>query len=306
MGNLPEGIQKHSFVDFSNGGGGQLILGDIKTTCGCTQAAVEHNELRTDEHSRLLFTVNTAGQDGKQSRSILVQSNDPALPLAELNVKYEVSRPLKSNVSLLNLGDVSRGNTSLGSFSVTTSGSVKVQAVSTDVIGLSLSLTKMREEARAGSWRVGTQATPDLAIGEIHGTVTVGADDNGQSLVLNVPVIGTVSGDLSVSPQRLLLTPPTGTTSWAGDIEVASRAGQNFKIDSIHTIGESISGAQVEVKNLDDRRAYSIHISGEFGNNQSSLNGILEIKTDRPDQKELRIPICVYAKPISGDSKNSQ
>lgn len=82
----------HSFK-FENTGNSLLIIGQIKTSCGCTAALASKKRLEPGENGSLKITFNTRGYKGNVSKYIYVYSNDPEKPRTMLTITANIEVP---------------------------------------------------------------------------------------------------------------------------------------------------------------------------------------------------------------------
>ncbi len=75
----------HRFT-LSNAGDEPLVIRDIKTSCGCTQAAISRREIPPGESASLDASLQSRNRDGKERIRISVYSNDPAQPVLEFGM----------------------------------------------------------------------------------------------------------------------------------------------------------------------------------------------------------------------------
>ena len=79
----------HVFV-LTNNGGDLLTILNVQTSCGCTAAKPEKNELAPGESTNLKVTFNSTGRHGAQKKNITIKSNDPENPLMILKISGTV------------------------------------------------------------------------------------------------------------------------------------------------------------------------------------------------------------------------
>jgi hypothetical protein len=77
---------EYGFV-FSNGGKSDLIIRDVKASCGCTAINPEKTLLKPGESSKIGIVFNTTGRKGQQRKSVTVTANDPAKPTTYLSIQ---------------------------------------------------------------------------------------------------------------------------------------------------------------------------------------------------------------------------
>ena len=77
---------------FKNGGGGSLVIHDALTSCGCTTAEYPSHPLGGGESGVIKTTFHSKGHAGDNHISLLVKSNDPAVPAKTLRIRGKVIR----------------------------------------------------------------------------------------------------------------------------------------------------------------------------------------------------------------------
>jgi hypothetical protein len=90
FGKMKQGkILTHVFV-FKNEGDETLVIKRVKTSCGCTAALLSKKEIAPGAEGEIKLTYNTKGYQGKNTKYIDVESNDPAQPRKRLTVSAEI------------------------------------------------------------------------------------------------------------------------------------------------------------------------------------------------------------------------
>ncbi|MEL6627438.1 MAG: DUF1573 domain-containing protein [Bacteroidota bacterium] len=106
-GNVLEGEKvTYAFV-FKNTGKEDLVLDNVKASCGCTATAPKDKIVKAGQTSEIVATFNSRGRRGMQNKSITVRSNDPDKPAVILRLKVNVEQdPFHQN----NLGPATGSN----------------------------------------------------------------------------------------------------------------------------------------------------------------------------------------------------
>lgn len=77
-----------------NGGGNLLRITGLSTSCGCTQAVIEKEELLPGEETDLLVTFDpnlmSERLEGEVYRVVYLKTNDPSRPEAEIEIRATV------------------------------------------------------------------------------------------------------------------------------------------------------------------------------------------------------------------------
>ena len=90
FGKVDEGKVVEYTFKFVNNGKATLKIKDIKTSCGCTAALVSNELIEPGSDGTLKIELNTKNRNGKMSRTITVNSNDPKEPKKVLTVYADV------------------------------------------------------------------------------------------------------------------------------------------------------------------------------------------------------------------------
>lgn len=87
-----DGIVSVEF-EIENHGKELLEIGDISTSCGCTSAEIDKTTLGFNEYAKLTVHFDPdfhEEPEGKFSRSVFVQTNDPDLPEMQFDIQVEI------------------------------------------------------------------------------------------------------------------------------------------------------------------------------------------------------------------------
>ena len=100
FGKMKQGkVLTHIFV-FENEGDETLTIKRVKTSCGCTAALLSNKEIAPGGKGEIKLTYNTRGFQGKNTKYIDVESNDPAQPRKRLAVSVEIEVPPRPKIFL--------------------------------------------------------------------------------------------------------------------------------------------------------------------------------------------------------------
>ncbi|MFZ5948960.1 MAG: DUF1573 domain-containing protein [Stygiobacter sp.] len=80
FGDVEEGKLVETKIGFKNVGNADLIISEVKTSCGCTAALLSSKKLQPGESGNLRIELDTNGREGKLTRTIVIYSNDPEGP----------------------------------------------------------------------------------------------------------------------------------------------------------------------------------------------------------------------------------
>jgi hypothetical protein len=98
FGAIPATSPVSATVQVTNTGRGVLRIGDVRTSCGCTQATLDATELGAGVAANLTITFDPQAHPGLYGpllRVVYVSSNDPQRPEIEIPVHVEILAPEK-------------------------------------------------------------------------------------------------------------------------------------------------------------------------------------------------------------------
>ncbi|MCX6334377.1 MAG: DUF1573 domain-containing protein [Bacteroidia bacterium] len=89
FGMVNEGEKVGCIFSFKNTGTANLIINSATTSCGCTVPKYDRKPISPDSGGTIEVVFDTSGRNGKQTKTITVQSN-AATPVLLLQIKAEV------------------------------------------------------------------------------------------------------------------------------------------------------------------------------------------------------------------------
>ena len=97
FGDVKQGDVANTEFTFTNKGKSELIIYQVKTSCGCTTTELAKNKLKPGESTVLKVAFNSAGHNGKDEKDITIYSNDPVNSEYTLKIRSNISLRGKSN-----------------------------------------------------------------------------------------------------------------------------------------------------------------------------------------------------------------
>ncbi|HVZ92997.1 MAG TPA: DUF1573 domain-containing protein [Phycisphaerales bacterium] len=292
--------QTHKFK-FTNTGTEKLVVQQVRTSCGCTAAALDKKEFEPGEGSTIDVTFNPKGK-GVQAKTITVVHNGRNGPDTMLNIKSEVFEPVEVIPPTLQLGDMVRGKARTEHVMVVSEDS-NLQIKSIDVNG-DLVEAKVAsappsdvQDARAG--KVGIDITFDgnLPVGRFLRVITVkamasptaGAPQEEWELKINA--FANVVGDLKAEPASIRVPTTNPNTAFSEEVIVSRRSGQPFKIIEATPVNANLPGLEVKTEPYasGDVKGYKVIFSGNTGPTAGIIRGNVLLKTDVAEEPEFRV-----------------
>jgi uncharacterized cupredoxin-like copper-binding protein len=94
FGKVKDGdLLQHTF-NYKNTGKSELIIKDVRSSCGCTVPFVSKKNLKPGEEANLKVEFDTSGRSGRNSKSITIFSNDPDNPVFVLTIYADIEKKI--------------------------------------------------------------------------------------------------------------------------------------------------------------------------------------------------------------------
>lgn len=106
LGTIYQGDIKTIHLVVSNTGNQPLVISRIETSCGCTSAKSSIPTIVPGASDTITVSFNSAGFDGKITKSVTIQSNDPSKPFVDAMFTGNVTAELElvPKMQIVNLG----------------------------------------------------------------------------------------------------------------------------------------------------------------------------------------------------------
>ena len=92
FGKVPEGKKVEYTFKFENKGTAELVIKDVKTSCGCTAAVVSNSTIKPGQVGSIKVDFDTKSRQGRNSKSITVVSNDTKEPNKVITIYADVQK----------------------------------------------------------------------------------------------------------------------------------------------------------------------------------------------------------------------
>lgn len=177
-------------------------LAGVRTSCGCTSAALSKQTLKTYEKAAVVATFNTGAFLGSRSATITVTIDQPRFAEVQLHVRGRIRGDVEVSPSALAFGAVDQGTSASRSVLVRRFGrsgwSIVETRKSSDFLDLQV------EPAGQGAYRLTAILKDSAPVGYFHEQVFLMTNDPGMPH-LPVQVEGQVTAPVTVSPSNIFL-----------------------------------------------------------------------------------------------------
>lgn len=271
----------HAFV-LRNAGTAPLIIRRVRATCGCFAANLQDHEIPPGGQTTLETSFPLRARRGAQSKSISIESNDPAMPYYTVWMIGVVTTEVALDPQYLNFGIVEARSNAMHD--------VKLLTRRPEVVITNLTCdspyfrAKIFEEAGRRGKGFTMQTVPPLPSGQSRTTITVFTDHPDRRQV-TLTAVAYVPPEIRVLPMEIILlrsTPRPVTRTivlYPGTVTNFTVLSVEKPVDSTQiTLQQPSPGTyRIDVDNL----SVSPGIEGKS----------LRILTDVPAMKEIVIPI---------------
>ena len=93
FGEMKQGDKKEFTFDLVNNGKSDLIIRNVRSSCGCTAVAPAKKVIAPGEEAPIKVVFDSRGKRGRQSKSITIITNDPKTPTTTLRISSNVIVP---------------------------------------------------------------------------------------------------------------------------------------------------------------------------------------------------------------------
>ena len=274
---------KHVFK-LKNVGTGPLIIGNVQTSCGCTAAAPTRSMVPPGEESDIAVTFDTRSDKGPATRTITVITNDAKHPQLLLTMKGDVKVQVEAAPVPVAFGNVRHGTEQTRSVVVSDLAGDKVLKVGP--ITNSSTNIKVAQGPRTDG-KPGAALAITLLKTMPPGPFTDLVKVTTSRAPLEIPVFGTVVGDLAVNPPQVSFGIVPHHESALRIIRLTNSGDRTVNVTGVSSTNVSVTAAVEPVK---AGKEYKITLQLAPNTPDGKLLGTLAIKTDDPQQQTVQVP----------------
>lgn len=278
FGNVLEGTAvKHDFT-IKNVGQGDLVIGQVQTSCGCTVAKSDKQRLHPGEQTDLPVTFDTRHEKGHASRRIDVYTNDPQTPDLALEIHGVVRRESEASPEEVVFDSVRKGSQQARDVSIKYNGAsrdFKLLKVANSNPNLAVS--------RESDLKLKVSLLKTMPPGPFQDTIE--ATTTGRPI--EIPVYGRVVGDLVTDPAQVSFgILPHGQ----GAMRIVRLTNNGSRAVAITAVSSTSPAVIAKADPIMPGKQYKITLELRKGTPDGQLHGQVLIKTDDPEQASLTVP----------------
>ena len=295
LGNVPQGVVKDVEFELRNEGGSVLTIKSVRPTCGCTVADFD-KEIPVDGTGSVRAKLDTTGFKGAISKSILVMTDDLAVPTLTLAITAVVQpyiEVLPRALVRFNALQMEKAEQKVVLVGTERSGDFSVTGVETESDALEVSYRALGEGERIegkpdSQYEIVINLAKDAPVGPISSVVKV-MTNAAEAKVVEIKVFGVLRALLRVTPPELQF----------GAVEAVQAPGRNLIIvnnrpgTSVEITEATIDDPafSVEIIPVDKGKRYQVTVSIKRDAKVGVKDAMLVLKTTDPDASELKVPV---------------
>ena len=282
------GELKHDFI-IRNSGGGVLKLEKVKPTCMCTIAQPKKTELGPGEETTLgvIFRIN--GRTGKQSKGIVVESNDPDQPQLRLKISGTAVSPVMFDPMYMHFSSIHDDNRHSQVLKIwTPKEDVSYTITDLDLSSLPFLTTEVKTIEEGKRYDVLVSNPEPMPVGPISGELIV-KTDHPKHPITTIKIYGQVIGALECRPPEIRVRfSEDPQERMHMNLQIVGGRVKEFALTEAKP---TIPGVQAVLEPHGENN-YIVRLS-EMPMDGSVEGAFLVLKTTIPDKPEVRIPFLV-------------
>jgi hypothetical protein len=304
-------------IRFTNTGDSLLVVQNVRTSCGCTAAALVKREFAPGEVGEIEVGFSPSGS-GRQVKTVTIVSNDPTTPAAVVRVAATLVPLVEIADPTLRLGQVEQGTQQV----------VPLELFSRDP-NFTIAGVSFNEDTHI-TWREVPGAKPSVERPEMPGfrliefvidpstptgnfnrTITLDlrakSPEANQTKDLNytVRLFGVILGDLSVEPRFLRVPRVDPGASFESSVVIVSRSGRPFNIVGVDVAAQQMqmfvrehSVTHEKIKLPDGREGVRVTLKGVASSRVGAFRCDITLHTDRPGEPTVVVTANGQVRPL--------
>jgi hypothetical protein len=274
---------KHTFR-LKNAGTAPLTISAVRTSCGCTAAQPTKSNLLPGEDSAIAVSFDTRADHGPTTRTITVFTNDAGHQQLQLTMRGDVKVQVEASPSLVIFERIRRGTQQSRQVTLTDEmpdSTFKVGTITNENPNIKVASQPIRGAKPAALLTITLLKTAPA--GPIADLLKV----NTSRVPMEIPVSGTVLGDINVNPPQVSFGIVPRHASALRFVRLTNSGDHPVQVTAISSNNISVVAAVEPVKT---GKEYKIAVRLAPNTPDGVLHGMLAIKTDDPHQQEVQVP----------------
>ena len=283
----PEEEITHTFI-FTNAGSLPLKIHKVTTDCGCTAALSSEKKIPPGGFGEIRAVFETRRYEGEQEKHITVHSNDPDEPEIELTIKGTIKRDVAVLPQGINFGDVDKRKTASGRVRILqlSKKSLTLEKVEANERYFAVTTSRFREENNKG-FNIDVSLTQDVPVGRLNEVITLHTNLKRRPRI-DIPIWANILGRIHVKPEALSFGVAHKGEKISKTITIFSKDDTEFQILKVVC---DLPFLRFETPLKERKSSFKVRGVVDDISPAGRVSAQLEIYTDDPDQKAIRVPV---------------
>ncbi len=201
FGKVYKNEEVEHFFNFENRGTKDLIIEDIKASCGCIVSEVTTPKVPPRMSEGIIVTLRGVLDTGAISKNIKIYSNDPDTPVYSLKLSGEIIEDITINTRQISFGYIPKGRIVNVEIGVKSRPGFKLEII--DVISTNSDISiKYKKDEKESKYVVEVTLKDTATVGVLTGNIQIFTNSKRQNRVI-IPFSGEVLGDIRLYPSHL-------------------------------------------------------------------------------------------------------
>lgn len=282
---------KHTFK-FKNEGDATLVIGDIKTTCGCTGTLLSQREIPPGGEGFVEVSYHSGTIGGQRRKSVFVKSNDPQHASVKLDIMADVIVPVEVKPRML-YWVAERNEKSMRTIELLYNPDLKVDIQKIEISSPAFSASyRPEDKPDVKGYAIDIDYDGSLPIGNIQEKVVI-LTDNQKYPKIEVGLRGKVVGPVKVIPDAVALGVIKADQLPVRTFRVYDTAKNDFAITSVESTSPLLS---YKMNQKGNPKKYEISVKLTEMPPVGAFSERLIIKTNDPSAPIIEVPVYAYVK----------
>lgn len=279
---------------FKNTSDKTITISSVRATCGCTTPQLTKKTYNPGEQGEIPVTFNPQNRKGPQTKQVIVESDDPNCSRLELTLTSNVSPLVFIEPSKIFFQEAMRGQ------GVTQTVTVTGRDPNFDISSIEgdspvFKAVKSKSETIQEDGRSLTRVTIDLTLAKdapvgTHNYTFILNTTDPKAAKVNMPVAGTVVGEIRATPPGMLVRTFTPSTPFQAQVQIDSRTGKPFNVKSVDVEGPADMSLAVDFQpsTQDGKPVFLVTLNGSTPAGPGQYRGTITVETDLPGEEPFK------------------
>lgn len=306
---------EHFFM-FENRGTKDLIIEDIKASCGCIISEAITTKVLPGMSGGIAVILRGVSDTGAISKNIKIYSNDPDTPVYSLELSGEIMEDITINPQQINFGFISKGEKVKAEIDIKPRPGFKLKIKDVIPPGPVISIKHKKDEPE-NKYIAEVTLKDTATVGVLTGNIQILTNSERQNRLI-IPVSGEVLGDIRLYPSHLYFGPIRKGNKHEKSLFV-TLLNENIRIDKIEAhpdflVSEIVTDPQMIIseerhvilhsnfwetspsfpqKNIVEKKHIPIRILTRIKGDAAvgEIEGVLKLYTNSKIQPIINIPV---------------